>query len=832
MQLNTFIQRSDKNQNNILNDMKLDQALKVANKKAKCGYISEAKQIYKDILQKFPRNKRAHDKLLALSVSLNNTRQVAQDPDGTKLKSMVNLYSKGYYHEAFTQSSKLLKEFPNSATLYNIKGAASHGLGRLDQALEAYNNALAIKPDYALAYSNMANALRDQNRLEEAIKAYSRAISIKPDFADAYNNMGIALRYKGTLEEAVKAHNKAISLKPNYSQAYINMGNALAAQDKLREAIAAYTKAISLNPDNADAHYNIGISLHVQGKSEEAIMAYNKAISLDPDNAEFFNNLGITLHYQDKLQDAIAAYTKAISLNPDNADAYYNMGITLNDLGKLDESIMAYNKAILLNLDNDEVWNNLYYPLQSIKLERKCEQNLSALYPKGINSNYNKIKLSILDYRLHRGLEGKRTMLEKVMKNLSSAEGISVKNPVPDKKPNDINQLLPHKIVALVHFGRSGTGLMHSLIDGHPEVSTFPSVYFSEYFDHSTWLQITSAGWDRIIDRFIKTYEVLFDASSSVPVGGKNNKLMHNIGHSDGMVNIGDDKDEVLRVSKTRFKRELKRLINCYDELDASIFFKLAHMANDKALNDTNSKNLLFYHIHNPSAYAQLNFTQLNPKANWLVMVREPIQSCESWIRTNTDKNYYLGTVSRILNMLFEIDNPVYSEKNTIGVRLEDLKVTPQKTIHSLCKWMGIEERESLFKMTAQGKKWWGDPTSPDYLKDGMEPFGKTSIKRNVGSFFSEKDQFILSTLFYPFSVRFGYREENEGQFKKDLGKIRPMIDEMFDFEKNIADKMQVNSEKLIGSASYLYFRSGLAERWNTLNEFYTYPNMIRLLKI
>ena len=58
------------------------------------------------------------------------------------------------------------------------------------------------------------------------------------------------------------------------------------------------------------------------------------------------------------------------------------------------------------------------------------------------------------------------------------------------------------------------------------------------------------------------------------------------------------------------------------------------------------------------------------------------------------------------------------------------------------------------------------------------------------------------------------------------------MIDEMFDFEKKIADKMQVNSEKLIGSASYLYFRSGLAERWNTLNEFYTYPNMIRPLKI
>ena len=82
---------------------------------------------------------------------------------------------------------------------------------------------------------------------------------------------------------------------------------------------------------------------------------------------------------------------------------------------------------------------------------------------------------------------------------------------------------------------------------------------------------------------------------------------------------------------------------------------------------------------------------------------------------------------------------------------------------------MGIEETESLYEMTAQGKKWWGDPGSPDFEKDGMEPFGKTSIERTLGSIFTENDQFILRTLFYPFSVRFGYVEKNLEQFKEDL---------------------------------------------------------------
>ena len=145
---------------------------------------------------------------------------------------------------------------------------------------------------------------------------------------------------------------------------------------------------------------------------------------------------------------------------------------------------------------------------------------------------------------------------------------------------------------------------------------------------------------------------------------------------------------------------------------------------------------------------------------------------------------------------------------------------------------MGIKEEDSLYEMTAQGKKWWGDPSSLDFLKDGMEPFGKTSINRKVGAIFSENDQFILRTLFHPFSVRFGYAKENKEQFKSDLETIRPMLDSLFDFEKAIVVETEADPKQFMKSGSYLYLRSGLIERWDTLNKFGTYPNMIRPLKI
>ena len=141
-------------------------------------------------------------------------------------------------------------------------------------SIEAYNKALAIKPDYADAYYNMGNALKEQGKLEEAIEAYNKALAIKPDYADAYNNMGIALKEQGKLEEAIEAYNKALAIKPDYAEAYNNMGNALKDQGKLEEAIEAYNKALAIKPDYAEAHYNLSFALLSNGNLKKGLEEY------------------------------------------------------------------------------------------------------------------------------------------------------------------------------------------------------------------------------------------------------------------------------------------------------------------------------------------------------------------------------------------------------------------------------------------------------------------------------------------------------------------------------------------------------------------------------
>jgi len=214
--------------------------------------------------------------------------------------------------------------------------------------------------------------------------------------------------------------------------------------------------------------------------------------------------------------------------------------------------------------------------------------------------------------------------------------------------------------------------------------------------------------------------------------------------------------------------------------------------------------------------------------------VREPLQSCESWIYDSS----YGDAVSKVRQFLFTFDNVGFKHYESKGVRLEDLKFDTDRTLESLCQWMQIENHEVLRSPTFQGLKYWGDPSSVKFgrkepaigfQEDKFDP--KTDpIKRKIGYLFSERDQLVLRTLLYPVRVLYRYQEANDEQFGYDLKAIKKILDEPFDFERTLADMEPANKLDLERNASRLCFRNALHDRWETLNTHGTYPNMIKPL--
>jgi tetratricopeptide (TPR) repeat protein len=176
-----------------------------------------------------------------------------------------------------------------------VKQQISDLSGKAVTELEGAKAAAPEKdPNMQLIYARLADAYEAAGRTDDAIAAYQQAIALKP-LPAYYNNLGGIYGRSGKTEEAMAAYQKSADLDPaNAAQAWRNAGITLYNAGKLKEAVAPLKKATELDPKSAQAWYLLGASLvgametkKVGDKLEFIIQpgtveAYQKAVELDP----------------------------------------------------------------------------------------------------------------------------------------------------------------------------------------------------------------------------------------------------------------------------------------------------------------------------------------------------------------------------------------------------------------------------------------------------------------------------------------------------------------------------------------------------------------------
>ncbi len=194
---------------------------------------------------------------------------------------------------------------------------------------------------------------------KEAIEAYKQAIRIKPDYADAHLFLGFAYSELGMDKEAIEAYKQAIRIKPDYAEAHFKLG--WLSYGKLgmhKEAIEAYKQAIRIKPDDALAHYYLGLSYGKLGMYKEAMEAFKQAIRIEPDFAEAHLFLGFAYSELRMYKEEIEAYKQAIRIKPDYAEAHFKLGVIyLLLVGDRSSALGEYK--ILKDLDPEQA-NKLF----------------------------------------------------------------------------------------------------------------------------------------------------------------------------------------------------------------------------------------------------------------------------------------------------------------------------------------------------------------------------------------------------------------------------------------------------------------------------------------
>ncbi len=127
---------------------------------------------------------------------------------------------------------------------YEYMGRAYASQRRYDLAIESYNQALRIQPDYSNIHFNMATALTRQGRYDEAIEYFQKVISAEPDWPGSYYSLANIYYRRGQTRLAVENYYKTLELERDQLNVRIN------ALDRLVR-ILTDAKSQGYNPSQA-----------------------------------------------------------------------------------------------------------------------------------------------------------------------------------------------------------------------------------------------------------------------------------------------------------------------------------------------------------------------------------------------------------------------------------------------------------------------------------------------------------------------------------------------------------------------------------------------------
>ena len=196
--------------------------------------------------------------------------------------------------EAFAEAARLNPaDIATRANLAALRIARGDARGTLDDLRRLTTDA----PDFADGWNVLGLAFRATGAQEDAVEAFDRALALRPGDPDILTNQAGAWQLAGRLDKAGQCYQQAIEARPGFGPAYLGLGSALILDGQAAEAKAFLAAAIEAEPGNADAWGNYGNACKAAAEYDEAIEAYRKAIELRPDDAGQWSNWLLMLQY-------------------------------------------------------------------------------------------------------------------------------------------------------------------------------------------------------------------------------------------------------------------------------------------------------------------------------------------------------------------------------------------------------------------------------------------------------------------------------------------------------------------------------------------------------
>ena len=230
----------------------------------------------------------------------------------------------------------------------------------LEFALQMFENAVSMDPNFALAHAAIAkvcaeyhfNFQRDAKWIGRAMASSQRAVVLRPDLPDVQIANAWVLYAGNQYDEAVQRARQAIARKRDCEGAYYLLGRALFAAGRFQEVADMADEAIEASGDDYNIYVPIRNSLGALGKRDalanlrmRMVVALENHLKPVPEDARARVLLAGSYAEMDRTDDALREANLAMALRPNEATVLYNLACTYCALKRKTEALDAIRKA-------------------------------------------------------------------------------------------------------------------------------------------------------------------------------------------------------------------------------------------------------------------------------------------------------------------------------------------------------------------------------------------------------------------------------------------------------------------------------------------------------
>lgn len=202
-------------------------------------------------------------------------------------------------------------------------------LNQPEKALEKLNEILSANESNVFARNLIGEVHIFNQELDKAIESFEQAISMKPDWQLPYRNLANSYLLKKENDNAIKAYERGIDATGFSPLLVTDLARYFEASGNVNEAIKLYEEVLVQDENNNLASNNLAMLLIDYRGDDQSL---NRASVLvehlkDINNPAYQDTIGWLLYKQDKVREAIPYLEKAMAASPDNIGFNYHLGM-------------------------------------------------------------------------------------------------------------------------------------------------------------------------------------------------------------------------------------------------------------------------------------------------------------------------------------------------------------------------------------------------------------------------------------------------------------------------------------------------------------------------